>query len=120
MNCFVTGGSGFIGSNLVDRLLSEGHRVVAYDNRSTGQTRFLAAAMQNDRFRLIEGDILDLPALTSAMHESEVVYHLAANADVRFGPDHPRKDLDQNTIGTFNVLEAMRSNEDGRTAKYKL
>lgn len=116
MNCFVTGGAGFIGSNLVDRLLSDGHRVVAFDNRSTGQPKFLAEAMKNDRFRLIEGDILDLPALTSAMQGAELVFHLAANADVRFGPDHPRKDLDQNTIGTFNVLEAMRATDARRIA----
>jgi UDP-glucose 4-epimerase len=111
MNYFVTGGAGFIGSNLVDRLLSDGHRVTAYDNCSTGQLEFLAEAMKNERFRLINGDILDLSALTSAMQGAEVVFHLAANADVRFGPDHPRRDLDQNTIGTFNVLEAMRSND---------
>jgi UDP-glucose 4-epimerase len=116
MNYFVTGGAGFIGSNLVDRLLSDGHHVTAYDNCSTGQLEFLAEAMKNERFRLINGDILDLSALTSAMQGAEVVFHLAANADVRFGPDHPRRDLDQNTIGTFNVLEAMRSNEARRIA----
>src|SRR5205809_1050169 len=116
MNCFVTGGAGFIGSNLVDRLLSDGHRVVAYDNCSTGQAEFLAEATKNSRFRLVKGDILDLPSLTSAMPGAEVVFHLAANADVRFGPDHPRKDLDQNTIGTFNVLEAMRVNDARRIA----
>jgi UDP-glucose 4-epimerase len=116
MNYFVTGGAGFIGSNLVDRLLSDGHRVTAYDNCSTGQPEFLAEAMKNDRFRLIRNDILDLPALTSAVRGAEVVFHLAANADVRFGPDHPRKDLDQNTIGTFNVLEAMRVNDVRRIA----
>lgn len=116
MNYFVTGGAGFIGSNLVDRLLSDGHHVTAYDNCSTGQLEFLAEAMKNERFRLINGDILDLSALTSAMQGAEVVFHLAANADVRFGPEHPRKDLDQNTIGTFNVLEAMRSNDARRIA----
>ena len=116
MKYFVTGGAGFIGSNLVDRLLSDGHSIVAYDNCSTGQPEFLAEAMKNDRFRLIQGDILDLPALTSAMAGAEVVFHLAANADVRFGPDNPRKDLDQNTIGSFNVLEAMRVNDVRRIA----
>jgi UDP-glucose 4-epimerase len=116
MNCFVTGGAGFIGSNLVDRLLSEGHQVVAYDNFSTGQPEFLASATKNDRFRLIKGDVLDLKSLTSAVEGAEVVFHLAANADVRFGPEHPRKDLDQNTVGTFNVLEAMRLNDARRIA----
>ena len=57
----------------------------------------------------MKGDLLDLPALTQAMSGSELVFHLAANADVRFGPEHPRKDLEQNTIATWNVLEAMRA-----------
>lgn len=116
MNYFITGGAGFIGSNLVERLLSDGHSVAAYDNWSTGRPEFLAEALANDRFRLIKGDILDLPSLTAAIQGAEVVFHLAANADVRFGPDHPRKDLDQNTIGTFNVLEAMRVNGVRRVA----
>ena len=70
---------------------------------------FLAQAFQHPEFRLVEGDLLDLPALTQAMSGSELVFHLAANADVRFGPEHPRKDLEQNTIATWNVLEAMRA-----------
>src|SRR4030095_9572267 len=61
------------------------------------------------QFTIIRGDTLDLPALVEAMAGSEMVFHLAANADVRFGLEHPRKDLDQNTIATFNVLEAMRA-----------
>jgi UDP-glucose 4-epimerase len=113
---FVTGGLGFIGSNLVDRLLSAGEHVIAYDNGSTGQQRFVAEARVNDRFSLVEGDTLDLDALTAAMRGCELVFHLAANADVRFGTDHPRTDLDQNTIATFNVLEAMRANGIRRIA----
>ena len=110
MRYFVTGGAGFIGSNLVDRLLSLGHSVTAYDNFSTGQTRFLEEAQASPKFRLVTADILDLPRLTEAANDHDFVFHLAANADVRFGTQHPRKDLEQNTIGTFNVLEAMRSN----------
>jgi UDP-glucose 4-epimerase len=109
MRCFVTGGAGFIGSHLVDRLLAEGHDVVCYDDFSTGQRRFLAGAMRSPRFELVEGDTLDTTALTAAMAGAETVFHLAANADVRFGTEHPRKDLEQNTIATFNVLEAMRA-----------
>jgi UDP-glucose 4-epimerase len=108
MKWFVTGAAGFIGSNLVDRLLSLGHEVVGYDNFSTGRREFLEAAGQQARFRLVEGDVLDLPALTRGMEGCETVAHLAANADVRFGTDHPRKDLEQNTLATWNVLEAMR------------
>jgi UDP-glucose 4-epimerase len=105
---FVTGGAGFIGSNLVDRLLADGHEVTAYDNLSTGEHKFLAGATADPRFRLIQGDLLDLPTLTTAVAEHDMVFHLAANADVRFGADHPRRDLEQNTIATHNVLEAMR------------
>ncbi|MCX7010658.1 MAG: NAD-dependent epimerase/dehydratase family protein [Kiritimatiellaeota bacterium] len=110
MNCFVTGGAGFIGSNLVDRLLALGHAVTAFDNLSTGRREFLDNAEKNTRFRLVQGDVQDIAALQTAMHGCAVVFHLAANADVRFGTQHPRKDLEQNTIATFNVLEAMRSN----------
>lgn len=116
MHAFVTGGAGFIGSSLVDRLLADGHAVVAYDNFSTGQRAFVAGALQQPRFTLVEGDTLDLPALTRAMAGCDVVFHLAANADVRFGTEHPRKDLEQNTIATFNVLEAMRANGITRIA----
>jgi UDP-glucose 4-epimerase len=108
MRAFVTGGAGFIGSNLVDRLLAANHSVVAYDNFSTGQDAFLDSARSHPQFTLVRGDTLDLPALVEAMAGSEMVFHLAANADVRFGVEHPRRDLDQNTIATFNVLEAMR------------
>lgn len=113
MQIFVTGAAGFIASNLVDRLLADGHSVVGYDNLSTGLRAFLEQTSGNPRFRFVEADVLDSKALTAAMAGAEVVFHLAANADVRFGLDHPRKDLDQNTIATFNVLEAMRANKVG-------
>jgi UDP-glucose 4-epimerase len=113
---FVTGGAGFIGSNLVDRLLAAGVEVTAYDNLSTGLETFLAGASANPRFRLVRGDLLDTSALQAAMAGADFVFHLAANADVRFGTDHPRKDLEQNTIATFNVLEAMRANGVKRMA----
>ena len=113
---FVTGAAGFIGSTLVDRLLREGKQVVGWDNFSTGQRRFLKDALQHPGFKLIEGDNLDLPALTRAMAGCDTVFHLAANADVRFGLEHPEKDLQQNTIATFHVLEAMRTNSIKRIA----
>jgi UDP-glucose 4-epimerase len=109
MRCFVTGGAGFIGSAFVDRLLADGHAVTAYDNLSTGLREFLAGAARQADFSLVEGDVLDPHRLTAAMAGHDLVLHLAANADVRFGLEHPRRDLDQNTIATFNVLEAMRA-----------
>ncbi len=116
MRSFVTGAAGFIGSNVVDRLLRDGHDVVGYDNFSTGQRAFLDEAMQSRRFTLVEGDTLDLDRLTAAARGCDFVFHLAANADVRFGTEHPRKDLEQNTIATFNVLEAMRATGARRIA----
>ena len=112
MKYFVTGGAGFIGSNMVDRLLSEPeNEVIAYDNFSTGRREFLEDALKNERFTLTEGDTLDLDKLTQAMKGCDFVFHFAANADVRMGCEHPGKDLEQNTIATYNVLEAMRAND---------
>lgn len=108
MRVIVTGAAGFIGSHMVDRLLSAGHDVVGYDNFSTGQRRFLENALAHPQFTLREADLLDRGSLNMAMQGAELVVHFAANADVRFGTEHPRKDLDQNTIATWNVLEAMR------------
>ncbi len=110
MKAFVSGGAGFIGSNLVDRLLDVGHEVTVYDNLSTGLLKFLEYARDFDCFRLVEGDLLDEGSLSEAIAGHEFVFHLAANADVRFGTEQPRRDLEQNTIVTNNVLEAMRKN----------
>jgi len=107
---FVTGAAGFIASTLVDRLLALGHQVVGYDNLASGQERFLADARRSASFQFVTGDILDANALTSAMKGADIVFHLAANADVRFCLEHPSRDLEQNTVGTFRVLDAMRVN----------
>jgi UDP-glucose 4-epimerase len=93
-----------------------GIEVTGFDNFSTGQEQFLVSALNNPMFRLVRGDLLDETTLTHAMEECEMVFHLAANADVRFGTNHPRRDLEQNTIATYNVLEAMRHNGIGRIA----
>jgi UDP-glucose 4-epimerase len=116
MKYLVTGGAGFIGSNLIDRLLAGGDEVTAYDNLSTGQAEFLASARRNSRFRLVEGDVLDAGRLTDAVAGHDFVFHLAANADVRHGTTHPGRDLEQNTLATFNVLEAMRASGARRLA----
>jgi UDP-glucose 4-epimerase len=86
------------------------NRSSGYDNFSTGQNEFLAGALKNPKFKLIRGDCLDLSALTEAMAGYDFVFHLAANADVRFGLEHPGKDFQQNALASFNVLEAMRAN----------
>ncbi len=112
MKCFiVTGCGGFIGSSMVDRLLGSGNKVIGIDNFSTGQRRFLNKAFENPNFKLFEKDLLDLDSIKDAFQGGEAVIHFAANADVRFGTNHPKRDLEQNTIVTYNVLEAMRANE---------
>jgi UDP-glucose 4-epimerase len=113
---FVTGAAGFIGSNLVDRLLARELEVVGWDNLTTGMLRFLEHARSNPRFTFVEGDTLDTKALAAAMAGTDFVFHLSANADVRFGTEHPGKDLEQNTIATFSVLEAMREQKVRRVA----
>ena len=110
MRFFVSGCAGFIGSSLTDRLLAADHQVVGYDNFSAGWAGFLESASRSERFTLITGDLLDTEKVTRAMAGCEFIFHLAANADVRFGTVHPRKDLEQNTVATMNVLEAMRAN----------
>jgi len=113
---FITGGAGFIGSHLADRLLALGHRVTVYDNLSTGMAEFLDDARKRPGFAFVEGDLLDTGALAKAIAGCDLVFHLAANADVRYGTVHPKKDLEQNTVATFNLLEAMRAAGIGRIA----
>ncbi len=108
MRFFVTGAAGFIGSSLVDRCLELGHEVIGYDNFSTGCELFLETARKAPRFQLVQADLLDFDRLRAAMQGADVVVHLAANADVRFGVEHPRRDLEQNTIATWNVVECAR------------
>jgi UDP-glucose 4-epimerase len=116
VRAFVTGGAGFVGSNLTDRLVENGHDVVVFDNFSTGRDQFLENASRSGRLTIVRGDVLDADAVNNAMRECDAVFHIAANADVRFGTLHPRKDLEQNTLATFNVLEAMRGHGIKRIA----
>ena len=110
MKVLITGAAGFIGSTLADKLLEKGVPVAGYDNLSTGQKQFLTAGLKQPAFKLFEGDLLNMDNLKRAMKGCDFVFHFAANADVRFGLEHPGKDLQQNTQATFNVLEAMRAN----------
>lgn len=110
MRVVVTGGAGFIGSNLVDALLRLGHEVVVIDNFSTGVEENLADARQAAGYSEVVCDLYrDAESLPAALAESDAVVHLAANADVRFGWDSPRRDLEENVIATHNLLEAMRA-----------
>ncbi|RYD36232.1 MAG: NAD-dependent epimerase/dehydratase family protein [Verrucomicrobiaceae bacterium] len=111
----ITGGAGFIGSNLAIRLVRErGCKVTIYDNLRTGNVANLQEVRDNPLLDFQEGDILDPPKLTEAMKGVDTVFHLAANADVRGGQSNRRIDLDQNTVGTWNVLEACRVNQVAR------
>jgi UDP-glucose 4-epimerase len=104
----VTGGAGFIGSNLADRLAAEGTDVVVLDDFRTGRREFVANLLARPNASLVEGDVLDDDALDAALPGCDTVVHLQANADVRRGLDHPSRDLEQNTVATSKVLEAMR------------
>ncbi len=105
----ITGGAGFIGSSLADRLSASGIEVVIVDDFRTGRREFVADVLSRRGARLVEGDVLDPAVLDEAVAGCDWVFHLQANADVRFGLEHPRRDLEQNTIATANVLEAMRT-----------
>ncbi len=105
---FISGGAGFIGSQMAERLLAEGHSVVAYDNLVLGRREFLAKAMQSPKFRFVEADLLDLDRVIAEMQGADLVIHLAANSDISQGAERSDVDLRNGTIATYNTLEAMR------------
>src|SRR5271155_5194513 len=113
---FVAGGAGFIGSHIVDRLAQDGANVTIYDNFSTGQEEFIGHHAANPKVRIVRADVLDGERLKKEMAACDFAFHLQANADVRGGIQQTRVDLEQNTIATWNVLEAMRINEIRRIA----
>ena len=104
----VTGGAGFIGSNLVDALISAGHSVCVADNFSTGFHEFIEHHKDSAAIEIVETDLVDENACTQVLAGCDVVYHLAANADVRFGWQQPLRDTQQNLVVTQNLLEACR------------
>jgi len=108
MKAFVTGGAGFIGSHIVDHLMAQGAGVTVYDNLTTGFEANLGGHRGHPAFQLIRGDILDFDLLARSLAGHDAVFHFQANADVRGGMEKTRIDLEQNTTGTWNVLEAMR------------
>ena len=104
---FVIGGAGFIGSHLVD-VLAERAEVTIFDDMSVGKESFIAAALATGRVALVVGNALDLEPLARAMAGHDVVFHLAANPEARWGLERTRLDLEQGTIATYNALEAAR------------
>ncbi len=111
---FVTGAAGFIGSHVVERLLAEGHTVTGYDNLSSGKREWIEPVLDDHCFTFVQADLRDPDILTSAMKGHDVVFHLGANTDIVQGNTHTRLDLENCTIATANVLEAMRTNKVGK------
>jgi len=109
MRSFIVGGAGFIGSHLTDKLVEHGP-VTIYDNLSVGKLEFVGGHLSSGAATLVSKDALDLTALTEAMAGHDVVFHLAANPEARWGLERTRLDLEQGTIATYNVVEAMRLN----------
>lgn len=104
----VTGGAGFVGSHIVDKLVEKSNKVIVFDNLSTGDKRFLQESI--DRIDFIKSDLLDKESLNKALKDVDFVFHMAANADVKNNLNEPQKCLEQNTVATSNLLEAMRKN----------
>lgn len=107
---FLTGGAGFIGSHVVDILISQGYQVTVYDDLSNGREEFIDQHFKNNNFRFHKSSILDNDQLKVSMEGHDLVWHLAANTDIIGGYDKPRRDLMDCVVGTFNVLDSMRSN----------
>lgn len=110
MKYFVTGGAGFIGSHIVDRIIKDGNDVVVYDNFSTGKKLFVKHHFKNPKFKLVEGDLKNIKLLEKSIKRSDFVFHLAAHADVKSGFENHMIDHVQNLEMTQNVLEAMYKN----------
>ena len=110
MKAFVTGGAGFIASHLVDRLMESVNNVTVFDNFSSGKMDFIKNHLNNDKFKLIKGDLLNRAEINRSMYDHDIVFHFAANPDARLGISQTDLDLKLETIATYNVLESMRKN----------
>ena len=111
----VTGGAGFIGSHLVEKLL-KGNEVTVLDNFSSGRREYLAPFLENPDFHLVEADLLDVDALQEVLKGKDQVFHVAANPDVKLGAKDTRVHLNQNILATYNLLEEMRKADVRRIA----
>ena len=107
----ITGCAGFIGSNLVSTLLKKKFKIIGIDNLSTGKKSNMKKFIKNKNFKFYKVDLLNIKSKNFIFkNKIEFVFHLAANADVRFGTRNPKKDLRLNTIATFNLLNEMKKN----------
>ena len=107
----VTGGAGFIGSHIVDRLMENGNEVIVFDNLSSGKIGFIEHHLDKPNFTLIKGDLLEAEKLETVCQGIDLVYHVAANPDVRLGAVDTKVHFDQNITATYNLLEAMRKSD---------
>ena len=106
----ITGGAGFIGSHIVDRLINK-HNIIVYDNFSSGKKDFISHNIENERFKFIYGDLLDIETLKKTAIDINFIFHFASNANIELGTKKTDTDLKQGTIATYNVLETMRIND---------
>jgi len=111
MKVFITGGAGFIGSHLSDKLVESGYDVTVYDNLSSGEEKYIKHNFGKDNFSFINGDLLDFERVKKEISGNDVVFHIAANPFVRLGEKQTRLDLEQGAIATYNILESMRLND---------
>jgi UDP-glucose 4-epimerase len=111
----VTGGAGFIGSHLVDRLMKLGCKVTVLDNLSKGQLKNIEQWLENKRFKFLEGDLKESSDAVKGVKDVDLVFHLAANPEVRVGETDPTIHFKENLVATFNLLEAMRKSRSAKT-----
>jgi len=110
MKVLVTGGAGFIGSHLVDRLVNEGYKVRVIDSLSSGRLENLKQHLESNTIELVIGDLKDLQTALKVTEGVDVVFHFAANPEVRVSTTNPEIHFNENVLATFNLLEAMRKN----------
>src|SRR5271157_1543696 len=111
----VTGGAGFIGSHLTEELLKEGQKVVVLDNFSNGKTENIQHLRGNPSLTLVKEDLKKPKKLQQLVNESDTIFHLAANPEVRIGETHPKTHFEENILATFNLLEAVRKSGKPKT-----
>ena len=114
LKVLVTGGAGFIGSHLVERLMKGNHGVTVIDNLSNGSLRNIESWLDNEHFSFIKGDLKEPQTSEKAAKDAELVFHLAANPEVRVGETDPSIHFEENLVATFRLLEALRKQGSAR------